>query len=64
MKNKIDKGTFALVLGISVFVVQLVMELFIREMIANSKTYIMVDILVLFILIYGIYQVMKYKERS
>lgn len=64
MKNNINKGAFALILGISVFVVQLFMELFIRGVIVDPTIYTVVDLLVLLILIYGVYTIMKYKEKN
>lgn len=60
--KKNDKSFYAALTGISVFLVQLIMELFVKDLISNSFVYVIIDSIVLFAVIYGVHIVLKNKD--
>ncbi|MEG0289034.1 MAG: hypothetical protein RR725_05270 [Carnobacterium sp.] len=60
--KKNDRSLYAALTGISVFLVQLIMELFVKDLISNSFVYVILDSIVLFAVIYGVHIVLKNKD--
>lgn len=60
--KKNDRPLHAALIGITVFLVQLIMELFVKGIISNSFSYIVINSIVLFAVIYGVSFVLKDKD--